>query len=587
MNWTFCLRRVARTMLASTVAVSLLPFSSPVQASSPPPELWVGHYNGPGNRDDQAKAVAVDKAGNVFVIGTSIGEGTQSDYATIKYDSSGRQLWIARYDGPGNRSDNAEGLAVDEAGNAYVTGVSTGIDGTCEFATIKYDGIGNKIWEAHYRGPVGGSEGRAIAVDPVGNVYVTGHGRGDGTDYDYVTIKYDSSGSEQWVARYNGPDSRSDFAYALAIDALGAIYVTGASNGSGTLFGYFDYATVKYDSAGNQLWVARYGGPGAGYDGAYSIAVDGFGNAYVTGRSAGVSTGDDSLTVKYDADGAQQWVARYNGPGNGFDAGWRLALDTLGNIYVVGMSTGSGTGYDFAVIKYDGNGNQLWAARYNGPGDDDDEGRDILLDTAGHVYVTGISWGSNSGFDATTVMYDSVGTQQWVARYNGPANSDDYGIAIAVDDGGNLYVAGNRTDDPENSYDYLVVRYGSEFWAPFTPAGSGFGLTTSTMGGKTTVTADIAFSSSGYRVDDWASVTHEGSTYRVDATVSRWTGMSAQVVTKASNSYDLGALPTGSYTFEFWANGSLVKSLPVVVGSAGTPARKGTSPVKRPRLWSR
>ncbi len=121
----------------------------------------------------------------------------------------------------------------------------------------------------------------SLAVDGSGNVYVTGESAGSGTSRDYATIKYNSSGVQQWVARYNGPGNSNDFAdYSLVVDGSGNVYVTGYSLGSGTLD---DYATIKYNSSGVQQWVARYNGPGNNYDFATSLAVDGSGNVYVTG----------------------------------------------------------------------------------------------------------------------------------------------------------------------------------------------------------------------------------------------------------------------------------------------------------------
>jgi len=106
-------------------------------------QAWVARYNGSGNGEDQANAVAVDSAGNVYVTGFSY--GTLSDYATIKYDSSGNQLWAARYNGPGNDEDRANAMAVDAAGNVYVTGESWD-SGVTDYATIKYDSSGNQVW---------------------------------------------------------------------------------------------------------------------------------------------------------------------------------------------------------------------------------------------------------------------------------------------------------------------------------------------------------------------------------------------------------------------------------------------------------
>ena len=131
---------------------------------------------------------------------------------------------------------------------------------------------------------------------------------GSGTNYDYATIKYNSSGVMQWVQTYNGPGNVSDIAYSIAVDGSGNVYVTGYSSQGGT---NSDYATIKYNSSGVQQWVQRYNGPGNGVDGAYSIAVDGSGNVYVTGQSYGGGTSLDYATIKYNSSGVQQWVATY------------------------------------------------------------------------------------------------------------------------------------------------------------------------------------------------------------------------------------------------------------------------------------
>src|SRR5205814_2070448 len=116
---------------------------------------------------------------------------------------------------------------------------------------------------------------------------------------DYTTIKYDSAGQQQRVAQYNGTGVPAfDYAEAIAIDSSGNVYVTGESGGSGT---GGDYATVKYNSSGQQQWAARYDGPVHQFDGASAIAVDGSGNVYVTGTSEGSGTSDDYATVKYNS----------------------------------------------------------------------------------------------------------------------------------------------------------------------------------------------------------------------------------------------------------------------------------------------
>jgi hypothetical protein len=134
---------------------------------------------------------------------------------------------------------------------------------------------------------------------------VTGYSSGSGSDYDYATVKYDTGGNQVWAARYNGPSNGYDIAHSLAVDGGGNVYVTGESHSSG---GVCDYATVKYDAGGNQVWAARYNGQENYDDYAYFLAVDGGSNVYVTGTSYGRGTGRDYCTIKYPGGNIANWL---------------------------------------------------------------------------------------------------------------------------------------------------------------------------------------------------------------------------------------------------------------------------------------
>jgi hypothetical protein len=223
----------------------------------------------------------VDSSGNVYVTGSS-----QNNIVTIKYNSQREQLWTAPYEG------EAKAMALDSSGNVYVTGQSGG-----KFVTIKYDTAGGQpSWVAGLSGPSrGNGETAAIALDSSGNVYVTGTAWSPRSYLNsYATIKYDGQGHQLWVARYDGPiPYYSSEAVAIAVSASGNVYVTGSMQGGSA----WDYVTVGYNNDGKELWAARYDGPAKGYDQAAAVAVDKWGNVYVTGKSDGGGT--DYVTIKY------------------------------------------------------------------------------------------------------------------------------------------------------------------------------------------------------------------------------------------------------------------------------------------------
>src|SRR5690349_18424482 len=149
--------------------------------------------------------------------------------------------------------------------------------------------------------------------------------------------------------------------------------------------------TITVFAQVSTVWEKRYDGPGADYDNAASVAVDPAGNVYVGGPSTGSGTGLDYAVVKYNPGGGVEWTARYNGTGNGEDNCYLLKVDNNGNVYLSGSSMGTGTGLDYAIVKFNSAGVQQWAARYTGPGNATDEVYSLQIDNSGNVYITGYS----------------------------------------------------------------------------------------------------------------------------------------------------------------------------------------------------
>jgi uncharacterized delta-60 repeat protein len=415
---------------------------------------WAKMYNGSGNAYDEATGIAIDGSGNIYITGGSRGSGTNLDYSTIKYDPSGNVIWNSRYAGPGNGDDDAYHIILDNSGNVYVTGASTGEGTGYDYCVVKYNSSGVQQWAARYNGPANGNdEIYGIAVNSsTGDVYVTGYSTGTGTLSDICTVKYNSSGVQQWVVRLNGTANDDDYGNSMVMDALGNIYVTGGLTSADN---DMDYVTIKYNPDGQQQWIKYYDGAGHGFDLASHNAIDANGNIYVAGYVKGISN-SDYCTIKYNSSGVQQWAAIYNGTGNGVDEEYTVVVDNAGNCYVTGNSSGAGTGDDYCTIKYNSNGVQQWIARYNGEAANDDYANYLAVDNSGNVYVTGESWKDGSNFDIITLRYNSDGQQQWETRYNGTGNEYDNANFLALN-GNSIYVTGG-SDNNANT-DFITIKY--------------------------------------------------------------------------------------------------------------------------------
>jgi WD40 repeat protein len=210
--------------------------------------LWAARYHGRGN--SLAFALAVTPNGSTVVAtGTSVGM-TGDGYGTVAYRAgTGARLWVARYSGPGpdGRQDTALSVATTPSGSeVVVTGFSTGSTTGFDYATVAYNTVtGARVWARRYNGPANRSDGaNSVAVTPDGSeVLVTGGSQGTTTGFDYATVAYDAmTGTEIWARRYNGPASLTDSAFSVT-SIQGKVFVTGVSTGTTT---GTDYATVVY-----------------------------------------------------------------------------------------------------------------------------------------------------------------------------------------------------------------------------------------------------------------------------------------------------------------------------------------------------
>lgn len=439
--------RVAPALLFVTFLFS----SSPAQVAME----WIYRYNGTADSVDVARFIALDPSRNICVAGHSWDWNGEYDLLTMKFTPSGDTLWKRLYNGPGNFWDVPRGMVLDAAGNVYVTGWSMGSGSWWDYVTIKYNSSGIQQWAARYNGPANYWDwATAIAVDNMGNVYVTGQSSATWgqMDFDFATIKYSPEGDTLWVRRYNGVGNFSDVARAIAVDDSGNVYVTGSSAENSQPPYMTRFKTIKYNSLGDVVWMADYfyqlGDGGT----PLAISLDHAGNVYVTGVSYSFASGGDFATIKYNASGVEQWVRRYNGPTNGYDQPWAMAVDSSGNVFVVGYY---GFGDRGVVIKYSTEGVEEWVAHTSVTGVGE---FDMTIDDFGNIYITGKCNTPQTYDDIVTIKYDPSGVEQWVRQYNGTGNHHEYSNAIVVDGTGNVYIAGESIGQGTD-YDAVVIKY--------------------------------------------------------------------------------------------------------------------------------
>jgi len=406
------------------------------------------------------------------------------------------------------------------------------------------------VWVRRFNGSGNGTDvAYALALDDSLNVYVTGESS-NGQNNDYCTVKYSPTGTLLWSRVYNGSGMSGDAARAVAVDRNRNIFVTGYSWGTN-----YDFATIKYTPAGDTAWVRRYNGPGNGDDYARALKVDASGNAYVAGYASGSGTGYDFCLLKYAPNGTLLWSRLYHG-GGGDDCARALALDSSGNLYVTGESS-NGTAHDYLTIKYTSNGDSLWTRRYNGSGNGDDMPSALTPDSSGNLLVTGKSWGSGSDYDFCTIKYAPNGDTLWIRRFNGPGNRTDVAYAVTVDRRGNAFVAGGSDSV---STDYRTIKYspnGTLLWTrtydgPWYSYDEIFGAATDT-GGNVYVTG---YSDGGGIFFDYCTIKYSSTGTRLWLTRYNGPGNYADLANAialdgAENVYITGQSNGGSSVYDY------------------------------------
>jgi hypothetical protein len=327
-------------------------------------------------------AMALDVSNNVIVTGSAL---------TIKYDTNGNQLWTAPYAGTA--------LAVDSNANIYVCGYSQ------NFATVKLTPQGSNVWVRDYV-DVGPTVSQAVLVGGNTNVYVAGSDtwicQESRCHEQLLLIKYDENGNQLWTATYNpGGSISSVHIGGVALDYANNAYLVASFTGIP-----MGYGTFEYSSSGNLLWSANPSYNGSSE--AKGLVLDHRGSTVVTGMAKNLSFSYQYGAFEISAIGTILWTNYYPTPPTASSVANSIALDTANNTYATGYSPGTNSSNDIVTIKYGPSGNQIWLQRYNGSGNGNDAGNAIAVDANGNVYVAGYDTASSGSTEMVLIKYSPV-----------------------------------------------------------------------------------------------------------------------------------------------------------------------------------
>lgn len=442
--------------LSLLAVLGLLAFTTQAQVAPP---TWASVQRSDATRPSGARGdkVAVAADGSQFVSGLFVGTVTFGS-TTISIPSSEVGLWLAKYNPNGTvawvrhatqaAGDTRAAVAVDGAGNAYLTGYFSGTltfvgSGVAPFTAgagvtdsylAKFDLQGNLLWARTAGTTAGNSYAAGVGTDASGNVYVAGDFSGalnfggvsvSASDENVFLYKFTPAGTAVWARTAGGLGI--DYASSLATDPAGNAYLTGsvrqtATFGNITLPGTGaatdeDAFVVKYDPQGTAQWAQRIATTNR--DAGVSVAVDAAGNVAVGGYANNVSTAttDNSniLVARYTSQGALAWTRQFTPTVPDFYAGYGVAFDNRGGLYMTGGYNGTLTfgtttlanaEHNLYVVRFDGQGNTTWADKVaSQAGGNGVIGLDVATDAAGNAYLTGAVQG-----DATFGTFATTGT---------------------------------------------------------------------------------------------------------------------------------------------------------------------------------
>ncbi len=425
---SYCFR--TRSLLAVSIILCLSAESAHAQLSL----QWLKQWG--TNESETGQAVALDGAGNPYLagmLGTPAVTLERQDVYVRRYLADGTFDWftpVGTGQTVGGGKDSLAGLAVDQAGNAYITGRTLdglGISGLPQGGregayAARINANGGIAWtrQIDNTNNTGAERATGIALDNAGNPRFAGisenglDGASPGAFVRYLR-QYSPAGAVQSTTTFTGISAN-----AIDVDSANNTYLVGDVIGSvfGTSAGSRDAALIRLNPDGSVAWARQLGTSGS--DQAYDLAVDHNGNIYITGSVRGNLDGinagfDDVFVARYSSGGTLDWARQFGT--SGIDFGNAIDVDANGFIYLAGYTEGNLTGIakgggDFFITQFSSDGTQNWTIQDGTDKSDSISG--LVVDDLGNLYVAGTTFGDLGGPNASTAL----GSDAFIANYN-------------------------------------------------------------------------------------------------------------------------------------------------------------------------
>lgn len=408
----------------------------------------------PTGADVTGLATAVDyTTGAVYTCGYINTISNGRDLIVVKLDSNLVQQWVATYDFA-SLDDKANSICIDGGGNVYVTGSSAQGVGNGDLVTIKYNSSGTQQWVSRINGTNNtNDQGNSILFDG-SDVWVTGYVTTSGKGKDAIILKLNgSSGATIYQPKRNGTANGDDIGERICTDGT-SVFITGTTKNTTTNGDVF--ATCVNISAGTLTWSISVNGTANSDDSGLDCKIDN-GELYLCGYTNNSSTGNDYYFARINkSNGTIKYSDTYDGGYNGSDMASSFVPDKLGKYAVTGFIT-NGSNNEYHTRLYD-TSSVLWTQVQPINGTYTTSYPKIALDTiAQHFYVCG---GYYSGtLDGILYQLAPSGNKKWTQYHNGTNGARDIFTDLVVDGLGRIFVCSPNETSTTNVYDYMVIRY--------------------------------------------------------------------------------------------------------------------------------